>query len=302
MRIPFRKMHGAANDFVVVDHRVPFLPETPGLLEPLVRRLCDRRRGVGADGVLLLERDPGLDFAMRYFNADGRPAGFCGNGARCLARLALDLGMGTGGEVRFRTAVGPKRARRSDDGRGIELHFGHVDGCGPVETVEAAGRGFSGCLIEPGVLHFVVPVERVEGVPVNEWGAALRQHPRFAPAGANVDFVARLAPGRVAMRTYERGVEGETLACGSGAMAVALWAIAAGDPTPVAVVTAGGDELRVDLAPLGAERDARGDVSLTGPAEVAFAGEWSEAIPALTGGSAAEPARRSQGRQTCSKD
>jgi len=155
-----------------------------------------------------------------------------------------------------------------------------VEGCDPVETVEAAGRSFSGRRIQPGVPHFVVPVERVEWVPVNEWGAALRQHPRFGPAGTNVDFVARLAPGRLAMRTYERGVEAETLACGSGAMAAALWAIAAGDSPPVAVVTAGGDELRVGLAPLGAERDARWDVSLTGPADVAYAGDWTEAAPA----------------------
>ena len=287
MKIPFLKMHGAANDFVVVDHRASFLPGEVGRLEALVRRLCDRRRGVGADGVLLLERELGQDFAMRYFNADGRPAEFCGNGARCLARLALDLGLGGGGEVRFRTAVGVKRARRSADGRGIELLFGEVEGCGPLETVEALDRSFSGRVVQVGVPHFVVPVERVEWVPVKEWGAALRQHARFRPGGTNVDFVARLAPGRVAMRTYERGVEDETLACGSGAMAVALWAAAAGDPTPVAVVTAGGDELGVGLAALALRPTARWEVSLTGPAEVAYAGEWTEAVPAPASGVAA---------------
>lgn len=276
MKIPFLKMHGAANDFVVIDHREPFLSEAAPGLEPLIQRLCDRRRGVGADGVLLLERDPAHDFAMRYFNADGRPAEFCGNGARCLARLALDLGLGSGGEVRFRTAAGAMRARRSPDGRGIELRFGAVDGWGPVETIEAAGRPFTGRAIRTGVPHFVVPVERVEWVPVQEWGAALRHHARFAPAGTNVDFVAHLAPGRVAMRTYERGVEAETLACGSGAMATALWAVAEGDRPPIGVVTAGGDELSVGLTPL----DERWDASLTGPAETAFAGEWTEPVPA----------------------
>src|SRR2546426_7692940 len=112
-------MHGAANDFVVIDHRVPGLPEP---LEPFLVRLCDRRRGVGADGVLLLESDPELDFAMRYFNADGRPAEYCGNGARCLALLALDLGLGSGSErsVRFRTRAGVQTARSTGDGRGIE--------------------------------------------------------------------------------------------------------------------------------------------------------------------------------------
>ena len=279
MTIPFLKMHGAANDFVVVDHRAPFLPGSDDRLEPLVRRLCDRRRGVGADGVLLLESEPGLDFAMRYFNADGRPAEFCGNGARCLARLALDLGLGSAGEVRFRTAVGLQRARRAPDGRGIELLFGEVEGAGPIEEIATAERSFAGRRARAGVPHFVVPVERVEWVPVRDWGSALRHHVRFAPAGTNVDFVARLAAGRVAMRTYERGVEDETLACGSGAIACALWAVAGGDAPPIAVVTAGGDELRVGLSARGDGAAGRWDVSLTGPAEVAFAGEWRE--PAL---------------------
>jgi diaminopimelate epimerase len=276
VKIPFLKMHGAANDFVVVDHRAPFLPAASAALEPLVRRLCDRRRGVGADGVLLLECDAEQDFAMRYFNADGRPAEFCGNGARCLARLGLDLGLGAGGEVRFRTAAGTMRARRGADGRAIELRFGLVDGWGPVETVSVPRHAFAGRSVVTGVPHFVVPVERIDAVPVVEWGGALRRHERFAPAGTNVDFVARLAPGRVAMRTYERGVEGETLACGSGAMACALWAVAEGETPPIVVQTAGGDELRVGFTAAG----SRWDTTLTGPAEIVYTGEWVEPVPA----------------------
>jgi len=267
--VKFTKMHGCGNDFVLLDGPLELDPER-------VREICDRRRGIGADGVLLLERDPGHDFAMRYFNADGRTAEFCGNGARCLARLALDRGLGSGGEVRFATAAGVMRARRSADGRGIELRFGVVDAAGPVETVEAGGRAFQGRSARTGVPHFVVPVERVEWVPVQEWGTALRHHARFGPAGTNVDFVARLAPGRVAMRTYERGVEAETLACGSGAMACTLWALAEGDRPPVSVVTAGGDELVVGLVAAG----SRWEASLTGPAEIAYAGEWDEPVPA----------------------
>jgi len=273
MSFPFLKMHGAANDFVIVDHRTAFLPEDLG---PLVRRLCDRRRGVGADGVLLIEPDPELDFAMRYFNADGRTADFCGNGARCVARVALDQGLGRAGEVRFRTAVGPMAARRGGEGRAIDLHFGRVERPAEEIRVEVAGRAFAGRLVWAGVPHFVTPVERVEWTPVQEWGAALRHHPRFEPAGANVDFVARLGPARVAMRTYERGVEAETLACGSGAIATALWAETAGERSPVTVVTAGGDELIVRF------REAEGgrDVSLEGPTEIAFTGTWSEPVPA----------------------
>ena len=261
-------MHGAANDFVVLDHRAPVLAGAP---PALFARLCDRRRGIGADGVLLLERDPELDFAMRYFNADGGPAEFCGNGARCLARLALDLGLGRSGRVRFRTEAGVQEARRGDSG-GIELHFGAVERPGAPLEVEASGRRFTGALIRAGVPHFVTAVERVEWVPVEEWGAALRHHSGFGPAGANVDFVARLSSGRVAMRTYERGVEGETLACGSGAIASALAAALEGASSPITILTAGGDELHVSF-------DARGtgwDVTLTGPAEVAFEGVWEE--------------------------
>lgn len=275
MRIPFLKMHGAGNDFVVIDHRRPFLAAP---LDPLWVRLCDRRRGVGADGVLLLESDPELDFAMRYFNADGRPADYCGNGARCLARLALDLGLGEGQprRVRFRTSAGAQSARESASGNGIELHFGVVPPPGEPLRVEAAGRSFTGRIIHAGVPHFVCGVERVEWIPVLEWGGALRHHPQFGSTGANVDFVARLNRGRIAMRTYERGVEAETLACGSGAIASALWAGLLGEPSPMSVVTGGGDELEVAFRPAGEGFD----VSLTGPAQVAFAGEWKEWSPA----------------------
>ena len=135
MKIPFLKMHGAANDFVVIDHRQPFLEDEPGAL---VRRLCDRRRGVGADGVLLVESDAELDFAMRYWNADGQPAEFCGNGARCVARMALDLGLGRDGRVRFHSDAGVMEARRTPHGSGIELLFGRVEP--PESPLELADR------------------------------------------------------------------------------------------------------------------------------------------------------------------
>jgi len=275
MEFPFVKMHGAANDFVVVDHRTPFLPEGDAL-QPLVARLCDRRRGVGGDGLLLIERDPECDFAMRYFNADGRPADYCGNGARCLARRAFDLGIGREGRVRFRTAVGIQEARSTTEG-GIEVHFGVVAPASDVLAVEAAGRTFQGRLVRAGVPHFVVVVERVEWTPMGEWAPALRHHARFQPAGANVDFVAPLGAGRIAMRTWERGVEGETLACGSGAIATALAAAAEGAASPIVILTAGGDELRVTFRPVSGGHD----VWLSGPAETVFSGAWAEHAPAV---------------------
>jgi len=268
MTIRFRKMHGAGNDFVVVDHREPFLPRERGAL---FARWCDRRRGIGADGVLLLERDPEHHFAMRYHNADGGVAEFCGNGARCLARFALELGLGEAGEVRFRTDAGIKRARALPDGR-IALWFGTVDTGRPL-ALEAAGRGFDGRLVGTGVPHLVVPVPHVNDIPFEAWAPPLRSHPELGPAGANVDFVERLADGRVAMRTWERGVEGETLACGSGAMASALWAVLEGDASPVTIRTAGGEDLVVDFRDGPQGREA----TLTGPAVTVFEGEWQDA-------------------------
>jgi diaminopimelate epimerase len=266
MVIPFVKMHGAANDFVVVDHRRPYL-RAP--LAPLVTGMCDRRRGIGADGVLLLEADPELDFAMRYFNSDGHPADWCGNGARCLARFALDLGLGRAGRVRFRTAVGAQEAGHDPGGAGIELHYGVVAPGTGLDGVAAAERTFAGLAIAPGVPHFVTDAGDPDDVPVAEWGAALRRHPRFGAAGTNVDFVRAEADG-VRLRTFERGVEAETMACGSGAIAAALWAAGRGAASPVRVRTAGGDVLIVSYATVPGGYDVR----LTGPAERAFAGEW----------------------------
>ena len=257
-------MHGAANDFVVIDHRAPFLEEPFG---DLVRRLCDRRRGVGADGVLLLERDPELDFSMRYFNADGGAADYCGNGARCLAAHALALGLGRGGEVRFRTAAGVQAARRN--GERLEVRFGRV-AAPRRETLEASGRSFAGWFVRAGVPHFVIEVPRLRDVPLLDWAPPLRRHARFGTEGANVDFVDLRGDGAVGMRTFERGVEGETLACGSGAIASALSRAAEGAPGPVRVETAGGDVLGVRWE----AADGGYDVWLEGPAEVAFRGEW----------------------------
>lgn len=266
MSIRFTKMQGAANDFVVMDHREAFLPADPA---ELFRRMCDRRRGIGADGVLLLERANGFDFAMRYHNADGGAADFCGNGARCLARFALSLGIGASGAVRFTTAVGEKRARALPDGR-IALEFGRVPE-GEDVRVSVESHAVAGWLVVTGVPHFVVPVPRVEDVPLEAAAPPLRAHERFGAAGANVDFVAPRPDGRVAMRTFERGVEGETLACGSGAIASALWAVSRAEASsPVTVRTAGGDDLVVEFLGKPGERSA----VLTGPAEVSFTGTW----------------------------
>ena len=268
MTIPFVKMHGAGNDFVVIDHREAFLPANEPARRALFAAMCDRRRGVGADGVLLLECSATADFAMRYHNSDGGHADFCGNGARCIARFALDMKLGASGAVRFETAVGEKSAQLLADGR-IELAFGRVDAPEP-RAVRACGREFAGRFAVTGVPHFVVGVPDVAAVEFATWSPALRGHDAFGPAGANVDWVARDAEGRVHMRTWERGVEDETLACGSGAIASALWAVAEGATSPVTVRTAGGDDLVVAFTETPQGRLAK----LTGPAVVVYGGAW----------------------------
>jgi diaminopimelate epimerase len=239
---------------------------------------------VGADGVLLLETptDAGADAAMRYFNADGGAADYCGNGTRCLARFALDRGLGRDGRVRIETAVGIQEAERV--GALIRVRFGRVEPPGERLRVEACGRGFEGRFVRAGVPHFVSPEDALETAPISAWGRALRAHPRFGREGANVDFVSPREDGAVALRTYERGVEAETLACGSGAIATALWAMAEGHASPVRVRTAGGDDLVVTCV----EEAAGFDVTLTGPAEVAFEGTWREdgVLDASQGGAA----------------
>lgn len=168
----------------------------------------------------------------------------------------------------FETAVGDKSAGKLDDGR-IALSFGAVEQGERVE-VAAHGRNFAGFFVVSGVPHFVIPVADVAAVPLMAWSPALRAHERFGRPGANVDFVSRRPDGRLAMRTYERGVEGETLACGSGAIASALWAVGEGASAPVTIRTAGGDDLVVDFRAEGEGRVA----TLTGPAVVVFRGEW----------------------------
>ena len=247
--------------------------------------MCDRRRGVGADGVLLLESDPELDFAMRYHNADGRAAAYCGNGARCLARFALSLGLGKRNRVRFRTAVGLQRAHALRDGR-VEVHFGRVEPAGDLDTVTAAGQSFTGRAAAVGVPHFVVGVSEVAPVRVATWGAAVRGHRHFAPAGTNVDFVAAAEPGvpRPAhLRTRRRGRDAGLRQRGDGGGAV-------GRARGLALAGARADRRRRHAG--GRVRAVRRgfDVRLTGPAAVAFTGVWET-------GSAAVPAER-----TCSKD
>ncbi len=266
----FTKMNGAGNDFVVVDNRAGTLR----LTGEGIARLCDRHRGVGADGLLAVEpSESGADFRMRYYNADGGEADMCGNGARCFARFAARLLPGAPESLSFDTPAGLITARFSAELVTVNMSAPH-DHRSPAE-LDLAGEQASVHFLNTGVPHAVVFVEDVEAVDITTLGAALRRHEAFAPKGTNANFAQVLSPGSLSLRTYERGVEGETLACGTGVCATALLHhLASGTPSPVSVRVRGGETLTVgfEKTPEGTFRN----VTLTGPADFVFEGTISE--------------------------
>jgi diaminopimelate epimerase len=258
-------MNGAGNDFILVDNRAGEFRLTPGQ----VAALCHRQRGVGADGIMLLipcvsER---ADWAWDFYNSDGSRAEMCGNGARCFARFVQRL-TGVPGPMTFETVAGVVTATFEGERVTVGLtppHDLRLD-----QRIEANGQALVVDSLNTGVPHAVVFVPDADRAMVEPLGAALRYHPHFAPKGTNVNFVQVLAPGTIRVRTYERGVEGETLACGTGVTASALIAARRhGYGSPVQVRVQGGDTLEVRFEPQG---DEFREVRLTGPADFVFEG------------------------------
>jgi len=268
MDLAFTKMNGAGNDFVMLDNRDRRITLAPAA----IARLCDRHRGIGADGLLAAEPPEGAaDLRMRYYNADGGEAEMCGNGARCFARFAQRL-LGDGRpRVSFETPAGTIHADLA--GELVTLRMSDPKDLRPDAELDLAGNRRIVGFLNTGVPHAVVFVDNLDSTDVLAEGRAARFHPAFAPAGTNANFVAVHAPGRLSIRTYERGVEGETLACGTGVCAVAL-AHAAKENLdgPVDVRVRGGDTLRVSFV---RTPDGFRDVTLTGPADFVFEGRIS---------------------------
>lgn len=236
----FYKLSGSGNDFLALTEP----PEPPAA--PTIRAWCRRRVSLGADGLFVLRRQ-GDAVSMEYWNADGFPADLCLNGTRCAAQLAFHLGWADG-ETVVRTAAGEIAARRLDERR-VALEVPVAPGEPERRSVEAQGTTWTGFFVTVGVPHFVVPLasgDELAGLPVERLGRTLRFAPVFGPNGANVDFVWYLAPDRLAIRTYERGVEGETLSCGTGVLAAAVVGVALGRcRLPVKVETQSGFALEV---------------------------------------------------------
>jgi diaminopimelate epimerase len=277
-RIPFAKMSGSGNDFVVIDNRAGVIAAEAA--SEFTRRVCRHRLSVGADGVVLVELadDPAVHFRWRYINADGTDGEMCGNGAMCGARFASLHGIAPARCV-FQTASGLVHAEVETDRVRLKM----VDP-GPVRldlAVDAAGQALRLHAVEVGVPHTVLVTEDADafapGAELLRLGRAVRYHSSFAPAGTNVNVVSVLGAHRLRMRTYERGVEDETLACGTGAVASAVVGTKLGLVSPpVEVVTSSGRVLGVDFAWDG---EFATEVRLSGEARVVATGEiWPEAL------------------------
>jgi diaminopimelate epimerase len=260
----FTKMNGAGNDFVLVDNRSGALK----LSREQIAFLCDRHRGVGADGVLLAEpAGSAANFRMRYYNSDGGEAEMCGNGARCFSRF-LDRIAGPLSQVSFETQAGIIRAEI--EGELVKLGMSPPQGLALNRSLDIGGVKLSTHFVNTGVPHVVTFVNDIESTPVHAWGAQIRFHTAFRPNGTNANFAKELEPGKLAIRTYERGVEAETLACGTGVTAAGLiYAALSHAPSPVRLRVRGGDWLEVSFRANGREFE---DVTLKGPADFTFEG------------------------------
>jgi diaminopimelate epimerase len=276
--ISFTKMSGSGNDFILIDNRQAVVPRESA--SELARTVCRRKVSVGADGLILIEGDGEVDFSWGFFNADGSEAEMCGNGARCAARFAHILGI-CGFRLAFRTLAGIIHAEVLDRRVKVQLTVPCRLRLG--ESLELDGRPVAVDAVNTGVPHAVFLVEgprELEHHDVVGQGRKVRFHDHFAPAGTNVNFAAVVGPRSLAVRTYERGVEDETLACGTGATAAALVAAAKGlvEP-PVTIHTRGGEILTIHFR---AGSGLPDEVYLEGEVRVVYQGRlWREALEPL---------------------
>ncbi|PYJ02219.1 MAG: diaminopimelate epimerase [Verrucomicrobia bacterium] len=265
MVLEFTKMNGAGNDFVLVDNR----SQTVHLTRDQIIRLCDRHRGVGADGVLILVPSTSgkADFAWNFYNSDGSTGEMCGNGARCFARFVRHR-TGGNGDLTFETEAGLIRA--SFQGSGVTVNLTQPEDLRLNERVPLSVGPQTIHSLNTGVPHAVLFVPDANKAMVEQLGPEIRRHAHFGPKGTNVNFVQVLGSNHIRVRTFERGVEGETLACGTGVTASALISSRVHQfRSPVRVQVQGGDELEVSFNETNGQF---AEVRLTGPAEFVFEG------------------------------
>ena len=265
-KIAFTKMHGAGNDFVLIDDRAETFPVHDHIL---LAMLAAPRTGVACEGVILVQKSSVADFRMVFFNPDGTEADLCGNGARCVAAFAREIGVVTSPAMTFETRAGLVDAEVSPNGA-VKVWMPEPKNRRYGMQVKVGDKFIAGDYVEAGVPHFIVPCESVASVDVEGLGRALRLSDAFAPNGTNVDFVQFIPAHKALIRTYERGVEAESGACGTGAVATAVVAVETKNMSlPVHVRTSQGYTLTVD----GDWRHAKATgFTLTGPVKKVFEG------------------------------
>jgi diaminopimelate epimerase len=260
-KIPFYKMHGSGNDFILIDNRRGVLKGKN--LKELAITVCNRHYSVGADGLIVIVPSRKADFKWRFFNADGSEAEMCGNGSRCAARFAYIKKI-AGKNMAFETLAGTIHAQVKNERVTVQLTNAaglRMNIAVPLESGHRMGH-----FINTGVPHLVYFSKDIQTEDVERIGRTTRYHALFKPAGTNVNFIQIQGPHKLRIRTYERGVEGETLACGTGSVAAALIAGAIGAvSSPVEIMTWSGEKLTVSY-----ERTAEGfdNIRLEGGAQV----------------------------------
>ncbi len=265
-RVTFYKLQGCGNDFVIIDNRE--LGIDRDIMPTWAKRICRKAFGVGADGLIFLDtapQDSGADYMWHFFNSDGSRAEMCGNGSRCAARLAYFLGIAPA-EHTFLTDAGPIQAVVYPGTNQVKVQLTPPQGQKLHIELDVKGKPMTVHFVDTGVPHTVVVDNNLPELDIKPLGSAIRFHDYFAPAGTNVNFIRVEDESNISLRTYERGVEDETYACGTGACASAIVANALGLTGSSAVVTTtGGEKLEVSLVD--------GNVFLKGSAELVFSGQ-----------------------------
>ena len=272
--VNFTKMSGTGNDFIIIDHRRPFLDDID--LAGFVRSVCRRKFSVGADGLILIEDSDTADFSWRFFNGDGSVAEMCGNGARCAARFAFANGIAPAA-MHFETVAGIIEAFVDPDGS-VKIRLTNPVDIRLNMVVNMSGVEMALHSVNTGVPHTVMLADDVGTVQVEEMGRMIRFHEEFQPAGTNANFIQVLSENALKVRTYERGVEGETMACGTGAVASAVIAALLGKVTgPVEITTSGGEKLIIHFTLIGEPGslalDPGAGIFLEGPADFIYDGK-----------------------------
>jgi len=257
MKFTFSKYQGTGNDFIIIDNR----DSSVNLTKKQIAQICDRRFGVGADGLMFLEKHPTLDFNMRYFNSDGNEGSMCGNGGRCLVAFAKSLAI-IDQETTFNTIDGTHKALIKQKNI-VALQM---------QDVKKVLKMDENYFVDTGSPHFIIFSQNIKDIDVYTEGKKIRESKRFATKGTNVNFV-EINNNNLFVRTYERGVEDETLSCGTGVTAAAICASAKlnTDKNSFDISTRGGD-LNVSFQKN--SNNTFTDIWLTGPAQFVFKGEY----------------------------